>query len=137
MSNRKWISRNPEEAVAKSRRWQKRNPEKVRAINREQSYRYRAAVLDHYGPFCVCCGEAETTFLTVDHMNNDGAEHRRTDPSASNIYFWLVRNDFPEGFQILCWNCNAAKQFRGGCPHQRFNVFTDLRDSESIAALGM
>ena len=23
---------------------------------------------------------------------------------------WLVRNDFPEGFQILCHNCNTAKR---------------------------
>ena len=23
---------------------------------------------------------------------------------------WLIRNDFPEGFQILCHNCNTAKR---------------------------
>ena len=33
-------------------------------------------VLDHYGRACSCCGETEPAFLTIDHVNNDGAEHR-------------------------------------------------------------
>ena len=28
--------------------------------------------------------------------------------------------DFPEGFQILCFNCNAGKHRNGGrCPHEQ------------------
>jgi hypothetical protein len=60
-------------------------------------------------------------FLTVDHMNDDGAEHGRRLGSSHrrNIYRWLVINGFPEGFQILCWNCNSGRQRNGGiCPHR-------------------
>jgi hypothetical protein len=83
----------------------------------------KAKVFDHYGDFCKCCGETYHEFLTVDHINDDGAEHRRNVTGTTSIYRWLVSNDFPSGFQILCWNCNAAKHFRDGCPHQRVNVF--------------
>jgi len=33
------------------------------------------------------------------------------------MYKWLVANDFPPGFQVLCANCNMAKDRPGGCPH--------------------
>ncbi len=31
---------------------------------------------------------------------------------------WLITNNFPKGFQILCWNCNYAKGVFGECPHK-------------------
>ena len=92
---------------------------KSRAYFREVIIPFREAVLDHYGRRCACCGETQVVFLTVDHVNNDGAEHRKT-VHASAIYRWLLRSGFPPGFQILCFNCNCGKQRNGGtCPHQR------------------
>lgn len=35
-----------------------------------------------------------------------------------NIPWWLRRNNYPNGFQVLCHNCNMAKGFYGKCPHQ-------------------
>lgn len=80
----------------------------------------KAAVFSHYGRECACCGETEPLFLTMDHVNNDGARHRKTPGQSShnNIYGWLVRNGFPGGFQVLCMNCNQGKHRNGGiCPH--------------------
>jgi len=37
---------------------------------------------------------------------------------AAPLNQWLVTNNFPKGFQILCWNCNFAKGMLGKCPHQ-------------------
>jgi hypothetical protein len=34
------------------------------------------------------------------------------------FYRWLITNNFPDDFQILCHNCNYAKS-HGGCPHKR------------------
>jgi hypothetical protein len=109
--------RNPGLAVERTMRWRKANPEWVKAYDRKLHARDRAAVLDHYGNACACCGEMTPEFLTVDHINDDGAEHRRA--GVTRIYRWLVKNNYPDGFQLLCWNCNAAKQFSNGCPHQR------------------
>jgi hypothetical protein len=75
-------------------------------------------VIAHYGGKCACCGETERLFLSIDHINNDGAKHRREVP-ASSLYRWLKKNGYPEGFQVLCMNCNCGKARNGGvCPHQ-------------------
>lgn len=68
---------------------------------------------------CNCCGIDTIAFLTIDHVNNDGNIHRREDKQAkNNMYRWLAKNNYPEGFQVLCWNCNMGKQINGGvCPH--------------------
>jgi hypothetical protein len=86
------------------------------AVNRRK---IRQEALDHYGGCCTCCGETELVFLTIDHINNDGAEHRRQlgSKGGNSFYYWLRRNSYPDTFQILCWNCNAAKHINGICPH--------------------
>ena len=78
-------------------------------------YEHKAQVIRHYGQICNCCGETELAFLQIDHIRNDGSEHRKE--FKGNIYYWLVKNNFPEGFQILCANCNFAKGKIGKCPH--------------------
>lgn len=80
--------------------------------------RQKARVLFKYGGKCVCCGESEISFLTIDHINGGGEIHRRSGMSKES-FAWLERNGFPDGFQILCWNCNCGRQINGGvCPHQ-------------------
>jgi hypothetical protein len=64
---------------------------------------------------CTNCPETNSNFLTIDHINNDGYEHRKL--AGPNIAQWLRRNDYPEGFQVLCMNCNWGKKFTGICPH--------------------
>lgn len=81
----------------------------------------RAEVFDHYGRVCVCCGERNIEFLTIDHINNDGNIHRASLNShggGKSIYRDLKKRGWPPIVQILCWNCNAAKAIYGVCPHQ-------------------
>lgn len=75
-------------------------------------------VFTHYGNECVCCGEANTVFLTIDHINNDGNIQRR---NGGGMYFYqkIISARFPTDLQILCWNCNLGKHHNGGvCPHK-------------------
>jgi hypothetical protein len=30
----------------------------------------------------------------------------------------LIKNNFPDGFQVLCHNCNMSIGLYGYCPHQ-------------------
>lgn len=78
----------------------------------------RDQVFAAYGGYkCACCGETQPKFLQIDHVDNDGAEHRRE--TGGSIYSWLKKNGFPQkGFQVLCANCNSAKGYYGRCPHQ-------------------
>jgi hypothetical protein len=58
-------------------------------------------------------------FLQIDHVNNDGAEHRKQlGRGGSRLYQWLRKHNFPTGFQVLCANCNRGKALLGVCPHQ-------------------
>lgn len=69
---------------------------------------------------CICCNERNLMFLTIDHINNDGAKHRKQirEETGNTFYLWLKDNNYPEGFQVLCYNCNIGKyRNKGICPH--------------------
>lgn len=100
----------------------KKSPE-VRAARNAQIKIYnrkiRSLVFKHYGEQCSCCGQSEEMFLCIDHIDGGGNAHRKEVGSGSAFYQWLVRKNYPEGFQTLCFNCNMAKGFYGICPHQK------------------
>jgi hypothetical protein len=90
---------------------------------RKYKQKLRHDILVHYSgglPTCSCCGEKHEEFLSIDHINGDGADHRRMIGGWGATYRWLISNDFPPGFQVLCMNCNFAKGHNsGGCPHKK------------------
>ena len=88
--------------------------------NKKLRKKYKKMIVRHYTNgknCCVCCGEDTFEFLSIDHINNDGAEHRRK--IGTNILADIIHNDFPDGYQILCYNCNFAKEHNRICPHQK------------------
>jgi len=80
----------------------------------------KAKAFAHYGTKCSCCGEGEPMFLAIDHINGNGNDHRKKIKKyGSAFYKWLVDQNFPEGFQVLCHNCNKGRWDNGGtCPHK-------------------
>jgi hypothetical protein len=75
-----------------------------------------------YGGMCVCCKEADYRFLTIDHINGGGTKERKQlRMSAMTFYSHLKKNDYPEGYQVLCYNCNCAKNDKPYCPHNEPN----------------
>jgi hypothetical protein len=59
--------------------------------------------------------------LSIDHIDNNGHSHRQElgGGGGSLFYQWLINNDFPTGFQVLCMNCQFGKKHNNGvCPHQ-------------------
>jgi len=104
--------------------------EQMRALDRKRSVRDKEIVVKAYGGKCSCCGESKIEFMSIDHPNGDGHEHRRRgkDNARNNqektgagihIYRWLKRNNFPSGYRLLCFNCNCSRGFFGYCPHER------------------
>ena len=92
-----------------------------RARATRYSRKIRDKAWDHYGgAHCACCGETDHNFLSLDHVNNDGADHRRSLADHSmNFYQWLKLNNYPPGYQVLCMNCNMGRWRNGGtCPHK-------------------
>jgi len=131
---RDWRENNREQDRLHKREWRNRklangSPEEVAAIRQAErdktnrnNARCREEVFSAYGGYtCNCCGETEPLFLTIDHVDNDGARMRKEGihGSGSAFYTWLRKNGFPSGFQVLCMNCQLGKHRNGGvCPHQ-------------------
>ena len=87
---------------------------RTKAYHKQRHQELKAEVIARYGGQCACCGEASLCFLTIDHVHNDGNEHRGSQGrmKGASIYRWLKTEGFPQDgrFQVLCYNCNCAKQ---------------------------
>lgn len=118
--------------VAAQHLYQERRDRRL-AEQRRQRARRKLLVLGHYSggePKCACCNEQAIEFLTIDHINGGGERHRlklatgrktshgRPNFGGGAMYFWLIQNGFPDGFRVLCFNCNSALGLFGYCPHQ-------------------
>jgi len=98
--------RPPEEAPANS------NQEKAKYA-RQQWRKDKLKFISEYGERCPICGEDRWEFLTVDHVNGGGKQHRERLRSHGgvNFYRWLKRQGYPKDeYQLLCHNCNGAKE---------------------------
>lgn len=76
-------------------------------------------IVEAYGGKCACCAESHFEFLTIDHINGDGAAHRReVGKDTHKIYADLKKRGFPQdNYRLLCFNCNLAMGCYGYCPH--------------------
>lgn len=120
-SDLQYYYKNQESCKQKSRDNNKKNRMRnnKRAVEKRRKLRFE--VLKHYSkdvPECACCGEKIIEFLTIEHIENNGADHRKT-IFPTQLPLWLIKNHFPKGFGVLCLNCNCAKGFFGICPHQK------------------
>lgn len=70
---------------------------------------------------CACCSEDILDLLTIDHVGGGGAKHRRDESIAGSLqlYKWIIKNKFPSGFEVVCFNCNCGRWYNNGvCPHK-------------------
>ena len=57
---------------------------------------------------CKKCGKNDLRYLSIDHINGGGRKHRKE--IGAYLPAWLIKNNFPEGYQILCMNCQFKKR---------------------------
>lgn len=97
-------------------------------------------VREGYGNQCACCGQTEPLFLTIDHVNNDGAQMRRNGTHPANGYLfnvWIIENNFPPMLRLLCANCNFGRQRNGGiCPHLTEQPSSTIPSGSTSQAIG-
>jgi len=70
---------------------------------------------------CACCGESNYFFMTIDHIMGRGKTDREAGQKRSGwrLCVNLKMRGYPDGYQVLCYNCNLAKGHYGSCPHER------------------
>lgn len=83
----------------------------------KRKLKIKTQIFEHYGMKCNCCDEREFKFLTLDHIIDNPKQKKKAKNNQITVYVWIIKNNFPEGFQILCFNCNIAKGLYGKCPH--------------------
>lgn len=63
-------------------------------------------------PLCANCNFTDIRALTIDHINDDGAEDRKKTGRRGGDPFYRVlkKSGYPSGYQVLCANCNTIKE---------------------------
>lgn len=84
----------------------------------------RLLCLQHYSNGkmeCACCSEARIEFLALDHVNGGGHQERKQSgrKGSQGTITWIINNNFPKGFRVLCHNCNQSLGAYGYCPHDK------------------
>ena len=157
-----WVADNPDRVRAYKRAWQAKNREKknerardyreMQSRNAEwklkqcentkaSNARRKKACFAHYGNKCACCGESRIEFLSIDHINGGGTKFRQQNKGMAGVrmYGWLIKNDYPDGYRLLCHNCNQSMGYHGYCPHQRESCgrAATLHDFDTSMVVGL
>ena len=90
----------------------------------EQRASIREEFIRAYGGKCQCPGGCDVTtpeFLSLGHVFNDGARHRReTGVRGYQMYRKIAEEGYPKDrYRLECHNCNMARAHFGKCPHER------------------
>lgn len=101
-------------------RYRKKYPKEKSRYGANKSHaRRKIYVLSHYAnPLkCSICGETDLRCLSLDHINGGGLKHRKSIRCSAvytmygnDFYKWVIDNKFPDGYQVLCMNCQWKKQ---------------------------
>lgn len=115
---KRWYLRKPKSYhLRRFRKYYPLRDKKARnAYVRRKRKELRLAVFRKYGGRCVCCGEDDIRFLTIDHVNGGG---RADNQNSMGFLRKLVRFKVQKNRRLLCYNCNCSrKDYNGICPHK-------------------
>jgi hypothetical protein len=90
----------------------KLNKVHIQQVLRNYVLEKKTIVLTHYGNgklACSMCGFDDIRALSLDHINGGGNKHCKSLGIKGTLYNWLIKHNFPEGYQTLCMNCQFIK----------------------------
>ena len=66
--------------------------------------------------------------LSIDHIDGGGTQHRKQLREQGTIFYrWVIKNNYPEGFQVLCFNCNRKKYMNDkSVPHKNDDDYVSV-----------
>ena len=115
-----WQQNHKDRANEFKRKWKEANLDEVKVQDKKTAVKLKTDILFHYSGGeikCARCGITDTDVLCLDHVDGGGNKQRKELQlvGGSGFYRWLRTNDYPEGFQVLCANCNLKKRIREHC----------------------
>ena len=134
IKNKKYYLKNKEKINERQRKYVKINLKEIRDKNKKYNKIYRKIhhqqlkekgkkrrehikkiILDHYSNgtmICKKCGFNDIRALTIDHINGGGSSHRRELRAKGwNFYSKLIKDGYPDDYQVLCMNCQFIKMY--------------------------
>ena len=111
-----WIDTHYDQWNAAKTQYRHKNSIKTNQALRQSNIEAKNECLSHYGPngelrcSWAGCLVNDVDMLTLDHINNNGAEERRNIRVGWSIYLYLRRKEYPAGYQTLCWNHQWKKE---------------------------
>jgi hypothetical protein len=106
--------KNIEEKRAYDKAYREKNRQNLRDKSKIYRRELKRKVLERYGLNCQSCGFEDIRALQIDHIHNNGAEERKAlggqQISGWRFYQYLDSQNYPDGYQTLCANCNMIKQ---------------------------
>ncbi len=119
--NKDWRKNNPDKVKHNAQKHSTKNSAKTRAYQRQYARNIKKKVMHHYSPNGTCqwpgCDWNNIDALSIDHINDNGVQHRRTlykekgrRGGGNRFYLWIIKNNFPEGLQVLCMNHQWVKR---------------------------
>lgn len=101
--------KNKSNKVAAARDYRRLNSDNIRQKDVLRRIRRKLKVISHYSNGankCELCDETRIGTLTVDHLDGGGKQHVN---NVGNIYLYLLKNNYPPRYRILCSNCNIIQ----------------------------
>lgn len=81
---RSWYRKNRDKVLEQVRKYREVNKEKVALSHK------------HY--------------QQIDHIQHNGSQDRKRNGHSATFYRYLIDNNYPAGYQVLCANCNWIKE---------------------------
>lgn len=103
----------PKEAkVAYRKKYYQENKQKLDTYSNNWRLEKRVEFIMKAGGKCVECGENDPVVLDFDHINDDGAEHRKQTKRTNVVNIFAKNGVDTSRFQLLCKNCNWRKEYK-------------------------
>ena len=93
--------------------WEISNKKHLSKYRSKQYRELKDKVIDHYGGKCVICGFDNKLALCIDHVNGNGLKERKR-IKAIGFVREIIKQGYPDKYQILCANCNQIKAIEKG-----------------------
>jgi len=114
--SKQWKATHKARVLEKHREWRLKNIEKWRELIKKEQQKLKREILTYYGNgrlACAKCGFANMRALSIDHVNGEGKKQREEihrSGGGANFYRWLKKENYPDGYQTLCMNCQFIKR---------------------------